>query len=123
MPDTSDFLELRQASEVRDADGKRVYGSFDTLRRDYDRGILPLEMRGGKYVARISDLDALSAKRAARRAARQGAKAKAKASGADELEAAALRIAAEAPALSPARREHLRELLGGLVPAGGGARV
>ena len=116
MPITDlERLDLYQAAEIRDSNGRRVYGSTDTLRRDHKRGLLPLEMSEGKYVARRSDLDALPGRRAAMRAARRKASAKAKATKADELEAAALRIAAEAPVLTPQRRDRLRELLGGVL--------
>lgn len=98
--DPSTMLELAQASEIRNRDGGRRYGSVDTLRRRIKSGDLPYEMSNNKYLVKVADLDAM---RQASRAERAFA----------ELKAAAEKAAIAAPPISPERRDLIVSILRG----------
>jgi len=96
----TDLLSLAEASEIRDAEGRRRYGSIDTLRRKVKSGELPHRMIDGKYLVGRSDLDAWRKSKADERAYA-------------ELKAAAQRAAKLAPPISRERRELIAAILRG----------
>lgn len=98
---SSTMLDLAQASEVRNSDGTRRYGSIDTLRRRVRSGELPYERDGrNKYLVSVEDLNEM---RSARKAERDFA----------ELKAVAERVAAAAPPISLERRKMIISILNG----------
>lgn len=53
------LLDLCEAAEIRDSAGRRRFGSMYTIRRRLKDGSLPHERDGGKYLVRLSALEAL----------------------------------------------------------------
>lgn len=96
----TDLLSLAEASEIRDAEGRRRYGSIDTLRRKVKSGALPHQKVDGKYLIARSDLDVWR-------------KSKADEHAYAELKAAAKRAAMLAPPISRERRELIAAILRG----------
>ncbi|MFE4834430.1 hypothetical protein ACFRAU_07090 [Arthrobacter sp. NPDC056691] len=96
----SEQLDLARASEIRNLDGDRRYGSIDTLRRRIRSGELSYELDGKKYMVKVADLDAMRQASAAERAFA-------------ELKAAAKKAAAAAPPITPERRDLIVSILRG----------
>lgn len=79
-----------------------------TVQRRIRAGVLPAVLVGKRYEVEVADLDRVFAPRRVMAAQKSGALLA-------QLERAAERVAAEAPPLTEAARERLRELLGGVL--------
>lgn len=117
MPDYShtafEELDLYQASEIRDAKGKRVYGSHQTLRRSIKNGLLEAEFKHGKWFVTPAALESLPAKKAAAR--------KRSTAGAEIYDAVRDHIQKALDATPPLPDDKRAELAALLAPSNGGA--
>ena len=64
-PTIPEELSLSQAASYRTPDGRYLFGSWKTLRRDIDRDLLDAEFRDGEWKTTRSALEALPEKKAA----------------------------------------------------------
>jgi hypothetical protein len=62
-PPTDELLDIYEASEIRDAQGARRFGSVHTIRRRVKDGSLPHTRIGSKYYVRRSALEPLATRK------------------------------------------------------------